>query len=539
MAQPRLRPIKHPICTTKKDGVAIYTCDPVHVLAYDYDKMVDRGTIFTALLAKPAIFRVRRSLPFQLLFLSVIAACSYAMMSHMVKKSLKQAEAELLALSNVTMNATLNSTNNTLLRRLQYSRRLQDEGGAGGGGAEVVVDDEQSLLTDEAAMGASTGSADVLKEKAKKTVLSYWKEQVKPLADLGMYVNAFVGFVLGLFLALSITRWWALRAGHLHGVNKAMTNLTYSLSSVLPEDVFLKVRRRMARRCILAHALLFAIARGDNGRERMQKLLDDKILTGNEHKILSRGFKELEEDSIKAHDTKHENKDFAMAMLPMLWNCNEVHRLFKEGHFAPPIVAMLHGLCMQARDGMEGVAMMVSCPLPFTYTHLICLLVHCAVLLAACKCGLQQALSKTNLQVVCEALFCLCLCAVYLGLLHLVAIIEKPFGDELLDVACAWQYQQLHRGCKLGGEKAWSKLGEVALKNIWLPQPVAKAKAAPSAPPTAPASPSKPASALPGSSGSEAPTPETIADVLGNVQTRETTSPGPLTKTPSEPEMLS
>merc|ERR1719265_1846663 len=109
----------------------------------------------------------------------------------------------------------------------------------------------------------------------------------------------------------------------------------------------------MGRRCILAHALLFACARGESGSKRLKMLLDDNLLTGNEHKILARGFRQLEEDQIQAHDTQHENRDFAMAMLPMLWNCNEIHRLFKAGHFAPPIVAMLHGLCMQARDGME------------------------------------------------------------------------------------------------------------------------------------------------------------------------------------------
>lgn len=259
-----------------------------------------------------------------------------------------------------------------------------------------------------------------------------------------------------------------------------MKNLSFSMSSVLPEEVFLKVRRRINRRCLLSQALLFNCARGETGVACLEALHDEGLLTRGEGKILSRGFQELDKDTVSTDDHHHLNKDFAMAMLPMLWNCNEVHRLFKQGHFAPPVVALLHGLCMDARNGMEGVAMMVSCALPFTYTHLICLLVHSAVLLAACKCGLKAALARTELQAVCEALFCLCLCAVYLGLLHLVAIIEQPFGDDLLDIALSFQRQQLNRGCKMGGEVAVSKLGDVALKNVKLPQP--KAKAAPGSP---------------------------------------------------------
>lgn len=531
-----LRPVKHPICTTKKDGIAIYTCNPPHVLVYDYDKMVDKGTIFTALLAKPAIFRVRRKMPAQFLFLALVAGAANIMMDHLVKKELKIVEDALLgqALNNVS-NATSNASNATLtgttVRRLHYTRRLQDDSGDMGGGEvdDGQVDDQ--LLADEAAT-TSVGSSEVLKAKAVKTVYSYWKEQVKPLADLGMYVNAFVGFVLGLFLALSITRWWQLRAVHLHTVSKSMKNLNYSLSCILPEDLFYKVRRRMARRCLLSHALLYACARGEIRQKRLNALLEEKLLTRDELKILCRGIQEMDKETQEAEDIHHDNKDFSMAMLPMLWNCNEVHRLFRAGHFAPPIVAMLHGLCMDARNGMEGVHLMVSCPLPFTYTHLICLLVHSAVLLAACKCGLQQALSKTTLQVICEALFCLCLCAVYLGLLHMVAVIERPFGDGLMDVSWVFERQQLHRKCKLGGEKNWSDLGDVALRNVRLPQ--VKPKVPPSVADTPTATPIAGGGSVP--SGSS-PSTDQASGSLG-VGPNDT-APGPSTKPSSIPELLS
>merc|ERR1719420_1648209 len=100
--------------------------------------------------------------------------------------------------------------------------------------------------------------------------------------------------------------------------------------------------------------------------------------------------------------------------------------------------------------------MMLSSQLPYTYVHLICMLAHFAALMSALTTGLTTALADTNLQICCQAVAMFCLCTVYLGVLSLTAVIQDPFGDDILDFPFPEMQRMLARGCKLGGERCFS-----------------------------------------------------------------------------------
>merc|ERR1719473_2043675 len=128
----------------------------------------------------------------------------------------------------------------------------------------------------------------------------------------------------------------------------------------------------------------------------------------------SQGFFGAAEDVVTWDST-----DFDVAEIPLLWMGQQFQVLFKKGFFPPPMMAMLHGFVIAARNGIDGIAMQLNSQLPFAYTHLITTLVHGACVLTGVKCGMETAISDSYLAICCRVFFAFSLSLVYLGLLAL------------------------------------------------------------------------------------------------------------------------
>merc|ERR1719498_12433 len=94
---------------------------------------------------------------------------------------------------------------------------------------------------------------------------------------------------------------------------------------------------------------------------------------------------------------------------------------------------MMHRICVDARNGIDGVQMQLNSQLPFAYAHLITLLVHVSSIFTVIKCGLRLALASSSLEVVCQVMFAFVLSVCYLGLLSMDAVIADPFGDDVIE----------------------------------------------------------------------------------------------------------
>jgi predicted membrane chloride channel (bestrophin family) len=272
----------------------------------------------------------------------------------------------------------------------------------------------------------------------------YWKKQVAPIVQLATYANALVAFLLGLFISLSIQRWWVLRSVFIQGMVKASRNLVFSMAACLPGKEHDDVRQRIARYCLLSNRLLFMCARGDLCEHYLGFCVEEGLATKDEvDELLS---------ALRCHEIAPPVAgalDCDVAEIPWLWNCRLVHILFKAGLFPPPVMALMHRLCIDARNAISGVEMQMNSQLPFAYCHLITTLVQGSVLLSSVKCGMLVSLATSPLAVACETTFHICLSMVYLGLLSMTAVIADPFGDDVIDFPAAQMQQQLWRGCCL------------------------------------------------------------------------------------------
>lgn len=407
--------IKYQKCNLEKGRILTYMEGEdglKHVVSYSHDALVNWGGL-PGIFINASVFRLRSSLLKQLLVLSVIAVCS------------------CLLLTAIMAANPPPGGDGRLLHEMR--RRLQDDGGGDGDG-DGDGDEEENQQG----------------ENGKIDPKLWWLNQVLPLIELAGFANTLVTFLLGVFVSVSISRWWTLRSGHLQKILAATRHLIFSLASILPEDKYKSVRQQMARHAMLSFRLLFLSARSSAhhvakilGRSELEILQIEGLLTAEEKEEMLEGI------AFSSHHLPKGSFDGDLAEIPWLWNCRAIHILFKAGAYPPPVLAMLHRLCLDARNGIDGVFTQMNAQLPFAYCHLITMLVQFSVFLSAVKCGLMIALSDTWVSLVCEAGFSCGMCTVYLGLLALSAVIADPFGDDLIDFPAAQMFDQLWQGCSV------------------------------------------------------------------------------------------
>merc|ERR1719215_1243602 len=146
--------------------------------------------------------------------------------------------------------------------------------------------------------------------------------------------------------------------------------------------------------------------------------------------------------------------DFNFAMLPFFWAAHLIYRVFQFGQTTKgaagvtlplPVLVKMLGYCMDARRGVENIAMVLSTPLPFPYVHLVCLLVHLSALFQCVQSGLalatEPALGVQHIAF--ELIFILAMNSLYCGLLCLAVVLWDPFGDDVVDFPQAMLHHQL------------------------------------------------------------------------------------------------
>lgn len=244
----------------------------------------------------------------------------------------------------------------------------------------------------------------------------------KSLEGLADYMNGFCPFVLGLYISLALTRWWALRVQALGAVFDAVANVAMIVSCVLASAEHRVVRDLVVKWGMASIFLLVKAARDDN----------------NDTDLVSKGLLSAAELERLSDVSLH-----GRAMVMWAWIMRISQETFEAARgprpHAPKLMAVFNQ-CIAARNGIQVIHTYLQTQLPFAYVHLLTLLVNVNNLVVAIKCGAVfiVALAKDDHQTMGYQLLMLVLVPVlYHGLLSISYVIQDPFGEDMLDFPIA------------------------------------------------------------------------------------------------------
>lgn len=244
----------------------------------------------------------------------------------------------------------------------------------------------------------------------------------KSLEGLADYMNGFCPFVLGLYISLALTRWWALRVQALGSVFDAVANVAMLVSCVLADAEHRVVRDLVVKWGMASIFLLVKAARDDHYDS---DLVSKGLISASELERLQ---------GISLH---------GRAMVMWAWIMRISQETFEAARgprpHAPKLMAVFNQ-CIAARNGIQVIHTYLQTQLPFAYVHLLTLLVNVNNIVVAIKCGAVfiVAMAKDDHQTMGYQLLMLVLVPVlYHGLLSISYVIQDPFGEDMLDFPIA------------------------------------------------------------------------------------------------------
>lgn len=254
-------------------------------------------------------------------------------------------------------------------------------------------------------------------EKYPNTLLGVGFVERNPLDVLSRYMNMFIPFILGLYVALTLERWWTLRYEGLNKVLDAAQNIALVSVSQMPDRSFTPYHDQITRYALASVSLIVKTCRGDGNVDRLGPD-GDGLLTDEELEIC---------------------REVPVRPRPALlwgWILALANKVYEEQAIAPGKQRDVVFQCVQARTGIAVIWTYLGTQLPFTYVHLVTFLVNVNNLIAAVRSGVnfvhamdapdwwQAGTEVTSLGLV---------TLLYQGLLSVSYVVQDPFGEDLLD----------------------------------------------------------------------------------------------------------
>jgi hypothetical protein len=240
--------------------------------------------------------------------------------------------------------------------------------------------------------------------------------EVEPLNNLASQVNAFVPFVLALFVSLTLSRWWALRVTALGKVFDSLANTCMIVASELNDLRWEEVRFGVMKYGMASVELLVQAARD---HDEIDSLVEHDLLTP------------IEVEFMKEHELLWQRP-----MVMWAWIMHIITDAMDHNKTPAPSRQAVIGQCLAARDGMANINMYLDTQLPFAYVHLITLLVNVQNILMAIKSGLIFAKAVPDsgyFKMMQQVLSTAVIVFIYQALLTISYMIMDPFGDDVLD----------------------------------------------------------------------------------------------------------
>eukprot|EP00930_Biecheleria_cincta_P086201 TRINITY_DN75527_c0_g1_i1.p1 TRINITY_DN75527_c0_g1~~TRINITY_DN75527_c0_g1_i1.p1 ORF type:complete len:574 (-),score=93.11 TRINITY_DN75527_c0_g1_i1:513-2234(-) len=261
---------------------------------------------------------------------------------------------------------------------------------------------------------------------------------LQPVIHVPSELRQLVAFLLGLFISLQLKRWWSIRSVFLQGYFFSTAQLSLFLGCVMPNQSE-ELRQRMERYFLTAHRIIYLCARGET--HLLRRLEGDGLLTADEISHLKTRIAALPGGAQKPVG----GADMDLAEVPLMWIAQLIFRLYACSNakqmdiklaIPPPLMLKMVALCMDARRSIQDIEMMLTSPVPFSYVHIVCLLVQFYVMFACVASGIQLGTdteAPSAAAVVTEIIMISAQNALYLALLCLTTVLDNPFTDEVID----------------------------------------------------------------------------------------------------------
>merc|ERR1719401_354018 len=174
----------------------------------------------------------------------------------------------------------------------------------------------------------------------------------------------------------------------------------------------------------------------------------------------------------------------ARPQIVWVWIARTFQRLAAAGKLPSRLLTTLYGICMRARTAVGGVFAQLDTQLPFSYVHLVSVVVHANNILVAAKCGTMAAVAISHLRHpetsvgkvavsstdAVQALLLQCLQAIgvpltTVGLLTVGVLVADPINDGLQDFPRSAYHVWLRDECEsfqTAAEEAPKELAHVA-----------------------------------------------------------------------------
>jgi len=242
----------------------------------------------------------------------------------------------------------------------------------------------------------------------------------EPIENLAQQINSLVPFVLGLYLALALKRWWDLRVKALGAIFESLTSVCMLVSVELNEPKWKYVRATVAKFGIASIDLLVQAARQ---REDLERLVDTEFLS----EVYVEALQKLSDP-------------WERPLVCWAWIMRICMSAMDYNRTAAPRTTEVMKRCLAAKDGMLVMNMYLDTPLPFGYVHLITLLVNVQNLVMALKSGFvfaQHFALAQHFAMAQQVVTLGVVVAVYQGILQIACVIANPFGDNILNFPIA------------------------------------------------------------------------------------------------------
>merc|ERR1719161_1826631 len=198
---------------------------------------------------------------------------------------------------------------------------------------------------------------------------------IEVLISITRSLNLLVPFALGLYLMLTLQRWWSLRSLTLGQIFHGLVNVAMLFACVASASDFAVERELVCRYGMLSVFLFSKAAIGDSF---LQDLINRKILDKDEADCLFQiGL-------------------FQRPMVMWAWIMRIIYDTCVGLGTPPSLISRLITRCLEARDGVQHVHTMLCTQLPYAYVHLITVLVNVSNLTMAVQCGVSFAISYSK-----------------------------------------------------------------------------------------------------------------------------------------------
>ena len=257
---------------------------------------------------------------------------------------------------------------------------------------------------------------------------------------LGM-VSTLIGFVLGLYMSESLSRWRRLRFELLGGLWGQIHNVSLLLGAWLKDEDAMTTKDTVLRWALASHALLYYHA--IKSTEGLAAVKAAGLITEEEFGILE------------------EQPRWIRAQLPWAWIANMGQALADSGRIPGALTALplLLDKCMQARSCIGSVGAMLATQLPFSYVHLLTWTVKSFLILFAAMYGLAVACVVVNvarhraeneydgaLRLFLSGLVLILNACFFQGILNVQVMIRNPFGGDPDDFRTTEYHQDMFDG---------------------------------------------------------------------------------------------